>query len=74
MEDYVSKLSQPDESEKFRIELRKTIKNSLKPYKISFERFEELKSGYAEVIQQYIGEHMSEYTVNQLGFMAMEQL
>jgi len=66
----------PGELEKFESELksevRKTIKDVLKSFKISVGRFKELKSEYEELVQQYISEHMSEYTVNQLGFMAMD--
>lgn len=69
---------EPEKLERFENELksevRKTIKDVLKPFKISAGRFKELKSAYEEMVQQYIGEHSSEYMQNQLGFMAIEQL
>jgi len=81
-DDYAKKILEtssksPEEVEKFenklKTEVRKTIKEVLRTFKISIRRLKELKSKYyEELIQQYIGEHESERTVNQLGFMAME--
>jgi len=68
----------PEEYESFeanlQAEIKKAVKDTLKPVKISLRRFKELKPEYDEPLQQYIGEHQSEYVANQLGFMVMSQL
>lgn len=74
MEDYIKEISQGFDEDKLKIELRKAIKHTLKPFKISVGKFRELKSEYEELVQQYIGEHSNEYMRNLLGFMAVDQL
>jgi len=82
-DDYLKKISEvgsksPEEYESFenrlKSDVKTTVKDALKPLKISVRRFKELKPEYEELLQQYIGEHQSEYALNQLGFMAMSQL
>jgi len=68
----------PEEYQSFDNRLKSDVKNAvkdvLKTFKVSIRRLKELKSGYEDMFQQYIGEHMSEYMSNQLGFMAMDEL
>jgi len=59
---------------KLKSDVRKAVKDVLKTFKVSIRRLKELKSEYEEMFQQYIGEHISDYTSNQLGFMAMDEL
>ena len=82
-DDYANKVFEmssksPEEYESFENRLqgdvRKTVKDVLKPFKVSAGRFKELKSEYEDMLTQYIAEHESEYTPNQLGFMAMGRL
>ena len=80
-DDYANKVFEmssksPEEYESFenrlKSDVRKTIKDVLKTFKVSVGRLKELKSEYEDMLAQYIAEHESEYTPNQLGFMAME--
>jgi len=80
-DDYAKKVLEmssksPEEYESFenrlQSEIKKTIKDVLKTFNVSVRRLKELKSEYEDIFQQYIAEHESEYTPNQLGFMAME--
>jgi len=82
-DDYAKKASElggksPEEYENFesslQSEVKKTIKDVLKPFKVSVGRLKQLKSEYEDMFAQYIAEHEGEYTANQLGFMAMDQL
>jgi len=59
---------------KLKSDVRKAVKDVLKTFKVSIRRLKELKSEYEEMFQQYIGEHISDYTSNQLGFMAIDEL
>jgi len=80
-DDYANKVFEmssksPEEYESFenrlKSDVRKTIKNVLKTFKVSVGRLKQQKSEYEDMLAQYIAEHESEYTSNQLGFMAME--
>jgi len=80
-DDYANKVFEmssksPEEYESFenrlKSDVRKTIKNVLKTFKVSVGRLKQQKSEYEDMLAQYIVEHESEYTSNQLGFMAME--
>jgi len=80
-DDYANKVFEmssksPEEYESFenrlKSDVRKTIKVVLKTFKVSVGRLKQLKSEYEDMLAQYIAEHESEYTPNQLGFMAME--
>jgi len=82
-DDYGRKISEmasksPEKYESFeknlKDEIRKTVKDVLKPLKISVRRFKELRPEYEELLQQYFGEHQNEYIANQLGFMALDEL
>jgi hypothetical protein len=68
----------PQEFEKFenktKSEIKKTVKDRIRYSRISLGRFKELKSEYGDSFQQYISQHINEYTQNQLGFMAMDQM
>ncbi len=73
----VSKKS-PQEFEKFenktKSEIKKTVKDRLRYFRISLGRFKELKSEYGDSFQQYMTEHSNDYLKNQVGFMAIDQM
>jgi len=80
-EDYLRKIDEimskrgSEEREKFEKDLdrqvKETIGKTLKPYGVSVKRFQELKSGYQDLISQYLSEHEDEVKKNILGFSAM---
>lgn len=60
--------------DKTKSEIKKTIKDRLKTFRISPARFKELKSVYGEAVQKYINNYTNEYIKNQMGFMAIDQM
>lgn len=60
--------------DKTKIEVKKTIKNKLRSFRISLGRFRELKSKYGNALQKYITNNTNEYMRNQMGFLAIDQM